>query len=115
MGTSDQKTPCTSWKFFGDFPGSSLTAELNSNPGDFPGGQPLSLGSLTPSPDSQKLSLKIRIAAMSNYNATAISNPRAATKSQPKSPLNLWGKGEIERVEIAPEIAMLRIAAVSNC
>ena len=31
-----------------DFPGSSP---------DFPGGQPLSLGSLTPSPDSQKLSL----------------------------------------------------------
>ena len=64
-------------KFFGDFPGSSLTVELNSNPEvprkfprlprkfpklprkfpDFPGGQPLSLGSLTPSPDSQKLSL----------------------------------------------------------
>ena len=63
--------------FFGDFPGSSLTVELSSNPGfpgsfpdfpgsspdfpgsspDFPGGQPLSLGSLTPSPDS-KLSLK---------------------------------------------------------
>ena len=55
--------------FFGDFPGSSLTVELNSNPEvprkfpkpprkfpklprkfpDFPGGQPLSLGSLTPS------------------------------------------------------------------
>ena len=64
-------------KFFGDFPGSSLAVELNSNPGDpqkfprlprkFPGlprkfpGLPrrsaLSLGSLTPSPDSQKLSL----------------------------------------------------------
>ena len=64
-------------KFFSDFPGSSLTVELNSNPEvpwkfrklprkfprlprkfpDFPGGQPLSLGSLTPSPDSQKLSL----------------------------------------------------------
>ena len=64
-------------KFFGDFPGSSLTVELSSNPGvprkfpglprkspklprkfpDFPGGQPLSLGSLTPSPDSQKLCL----------------------------------------------------------
>ena len=61
---------------FGDFPGSSLTVELNSNPEvprkfpnfpgssklpwkfrDFPGGRPLSLGSLTPSPDSQKLSL----------------------------------------------------------
>ena len=60
-----------------DFPGSSLTVELNSNPEfarsfpdlsgsspdfpesspDFPGGQLLSLGSLTPSPDSQKLSL----------------------------------------------------------
>ena len=69
--------------FFGDFPGSSLTVELNSNPGvprkfpglprkfpglprKFPGlprkfpGLPrrsaLYLGSLTPSPDSQKLS-----------------------------------------------------------
>ena len=62
---------------FGDLPGSSLTVKLNSNaevprkftklPGkfpklprkfrDFPGGQPLSLGSLTPSPDSQELSL----------------------------------------------------------
>ena len=61
----------------GDFPGSSLTVELNSNPEvprkfpglpqkfpklprkfpDFAGGQPLSLGSLTPSPDSQKRSL----------------------------------------------------------
>ena len=59
------------------FPGSSLTVELNSNPEvprkfpklprkfpklpqkfpDLPGGQPLSLGSLTPSPDSQKHSL----------------------------------------------------------
>ena len=67
-------------KFFSDFPGSSLSVELNSNPGvprefpelprkflklprkfrDFPGGQPLSLGSLTPSPDSQKLSLILR-------------------------------------------------------
>ena len=64
-------------KFFGDFPGSSLTVELNSNPHvprkfpklpwkspkppwkllDFPGGQPISLGSLAPSPDSQKFSL----------------------------------------------------------
>ena len=63
---------------FGDFPGSSLTVELNSNSRgspevsrtslevfrrlprkfpDFPGFEPLSLGSLTPSPDSQKLSL----------------------------------------------------------
>ena len=61
----------------GDFPGSSLTLVLNSNPElpgsfpdfpgsspdfpgsfpDFPGGQPLSMGSLTPSPDSQELSL----------------------------------------------------------
>ena len=73
-----QKFPELPRKFFGDFPGSSLTVELNSNPEvprkfpglprkfpklprkfpDFPGGQPLSLGSLTPSPDSQKLSLK---------------------------------------------------------
>ena len=56
--------------------------ELSSNPGvprkfprlprkfpklprkfpDFPGGQPLSLGSLTPSPDSQKLSLNLEFA-----------------------------------------------------
>ena len=72
-----QKFPRLPRKFFGDFPGSSLTAELNNNTGvprkfpklprkfpklprkflDFPEGQPLSLGSLTPSPDSQKLSL----------------------------------------------------------
>ena len=72
-----QEFPELPWKFFGDFPGSSLTVELNSNPEvprkfpglprkfrklprkfpDFPGGQPLSLGSLTPPPDSQKLSL----------------------------------------------------------
>ena len=64
------EVPRTSPEVFGDFPGSSLTVELNSNPEvprkfpkpprkfrDFPGGQPLSLGSLTPSPDSQKLSL----------------------------------------------------------
>ena len=67
-------------KFPGDFPRSSPTVALNSNPAiqrflgsfqafpgrssdftgsfpDFPGGQPLSLRSLTPSPDSQKLSL----------------------------------------------------------
>ena len=72
------EVPRTSPEVFGDFPGSSLTVELNSNPEvprkfpklpqkfpklprkfrDFPRGQPLSLGSLTPSPDSQKLSLK---------------------------------------------------------
>ena len=65
-----RKFPELPRKFFGDFPGSSLTVELNSNAElprkfpklprkfpDFPGGQPLSLGSLTPSPDSQKLSL----------------------------------------------------------
>ena len=71
------EVPRTSPKVFGDFPGSPLTVELNSNPEvprkfpklprkfpklprkfrDSPGGQPLSLGSLTPSPDSQKLSL----------------------------------------------------------
>ena len=74
-----RKFPELPRKFFGDFPGSSLTVELSSNqrfpgsfpdfpgsspdfPGgspDFPGGQPLSLGSLTHSPDSQKLSLRI--------------------------------------------------------
>ena len=67
-----RKFPELPRKFLGDFPGSSVTVELSSNPevprkspklprkflGDFPGGQPLSLGSLTPSPDSQKLSLK---------------------------------------------------------
>ena len=73
-----RKFPKLPRKFFGDFPGSSLTVELHSNPGvprkfprlprKFPGlprkfpGLPrrsaLSLGSLTPSPDSQKLSLK---------------------------------------------------------
>ena len=73
-----RKFPKLPRKFFGDFPWSSLTVELNSHPevprklpklprkfpklpqkfADFPGGPPLSLGSLTPSPDSQKLSLK---------------------------------------------------------
>ena len=72
-----RKFPKLPRKFFGDFPGGSLTVELYSNPGvprkfprlprKFPGlprkfpGLPrrsaLSLGSLTPSPDSQKLSL----------------------------------------------------------
>ena len=72
-----RKFPKLPRKFFGDFTGSSLTVELNSNPGvprkfprlprKFPGlprkfcglpqRQPLSLGSLTPSPDSQELSL----------------------------------------------------------
>ena len=73
------EVPRTSPEVFGDFPGSSLTVELNSNPEvprkfprlprKFPGlprkfpGLPRrsapSLGSLTPSPDSQKLSLKV--------------------------------------------------------
>ena len=72
-----RKFPELPRKFFGDFPGSSFTVELNSNPEvprkfpklprkfpklpqkfpDFPGGRPLSLGSLTPSPDSQNLCL----------------------------------------------------------
>ena len=72
------QVPRTSPELFGDFPGSSLTVELNCNPEvprkfpklsrkfpglprkfrDFPGGQPLPLGSLTPSSDSQKLSLR---------------------------------------------------------
>ena len=38
-----------------DFPGSSPDVPRSSP--NFPGGRPLSLGSLTPSPDSQKLSL----------------------------------------------------------
>ena len=69
----------TSPEVFGDFPGSSLTVELNSNPEvprkfprlprKFPGlprkfpGLPrrsaVSLGSLTPSSDSQKLSANV--------------------------------------------------------
>ena len=73
-----RKFPEPSRKFPGDFPRSSLTVELNSNPEvpqkfpglprsspdfprssrHFPGGQPLSLGSLTPSPDSQTFSDK---------------------------------------------------------
>ena len=72
------EVPRTSPEVLGDFPGSSLTVELNSNPEvprkfprlprKFPGlprkfpGLPwrsaVSLGSLTPSSDSQKLSLK---------------------------------------------------------
>ena len=65
-----QRFPTLPRKFFGDFPGSSLTVEFNSNPEvprkfpevpwkfpDFSGSQPLSMGSLTPSPDSPKLSL----------------------------------------------------------
>ena len=75
---TSRKFPKLPRKFFGDFPGSSLTVELNSNPEvprkfpklprkfpklprklpDFPGGQSLSLGSLTPSLDLQNLSLK---------------------------------------------------------
>ena len=71
------EVPRTSPEVLGDFPGSSLTVELNSNPEvprkfpklpgsspNFPGSsgtspkvKPLSLGSLTPSPDSQELSL----------------------------------------------------------
>ena len=81
-----QKFPKVPRKCFGDFPGSSLTVELYSNPRvprrfprlprKFPGlprkfpGLPrrsaLSLGSLTPSPDSQKLSLKNHEASSSD-------------------------------------------------
>ena len=73
-----QNFPQLPRKFFGDFPGSSLTVEFNSNPRvpqkfprlpgsspnfpggfpDFPGRQLLFLGRLTPSLDSQKLPLK---------------------------------------------------------
>ena len=38
---------------------------------NFPGGQPLSLGSLTPSPDSQKLSL-INIAALPRFRSHSV-------------------------------------------
>ena len=92
-----RKFPKLPRKFFGDFPGSSFTAELYSNPGvprkfprlprKFPGlprkfpGLPrrsaLSLGSLTPSPDSQKLSLKDEHAASSKtWYISIIVNPR---------------------------------------
>ena len=74
-----RKFPELPRKFFGDFPGTSLTVDFKAIqrfpgsspnfpgsspdfPGSFPdfaGGQPLSLGSLTPAPDSQKLSLRI--------------------------------------------------------
>ena len=71
-----QKFPELPWKFFGRLPRKgSLTVDFKKQsrgspevpqtppggvPGtspDFSGGQPFSLGSLTPSPDSQKLSL----------------------------------------------------------
>ena len=42
-----------------DFPGSS--PDFPGSFPDFPRGQPLSLGSLTPSPDSQKLSLTLEL------------------------------------------------------
>ena len=84
-----RKFPELPRKFFGDVPGRSLTVELNRNPEvprkfpklprkfpklprkfpDFPGGQPLSLGSLTPSPDSQKLSLTISDLRLLPYRA----------------------------------------------
>ena len=71
------EVPRTSPEVFGDFPGSSLTVELNSNPEvprkfprlprkfpglprrfpGLPGRFPVSLGSLTPSSDSQEVSL----------------------------------------------------------
>ena len=71
------EVPRTSPEVFGDFPGSSLTVELNSNPEvprkfprlprkfpalprkfpRLPRRSAISLGSLTPSSDSQKLSL----------------------------------------------------------
>ena len=83
-----RKFPELPRKFFGDFPGSSLTVELNSNSEvprkfpelprkfpklprkfpDFPGGQPPSLGNLTPSSDSQKLSLMKFSISLENFN-----------------------------------------------
>ena len=66
-----RKFPELPRRFFSDFPGSFLSVVPKSNPEvpqkfprlpgsfpDFPGGQPLSMGSLTPSPDPQKHSLK---------------------------------------------------------
>ena len=49
------------WKFPGDFPGTSLTVDFESNPEaprpDLLRGQPPSLGSLTRSEDSQNIAL----------------------------------------------------------
>ena len=81
------EVPRTSPEVFGDFPGSSLTVELNSNPEvprkfprlprKFPGlprkfpGLPrrsaVSLGSLTPSSDSQRLSLRLVTLGTKHY------------------------------------------------
>ena len=95
-----RKFPELPRKFFGDFPGGSLTVELSSNPGvprkfpglprkfpklprkfaDFPGGQPLSLGSLTPSPDSQKLSLNANERESRDSNRRAVNTGFMRTK-----------------------------------
>ena len=98
------KFPKLPRKFFGDFPGSSLTVELNSNPEvprkfpklprkfpklprkfpDFPGGRPLSLGSLTPSPDSQKLSLTIGFLICSRTHSRAFARIGPGCLGQPR-------------------------------
>ena len=49
------------------------------------------------------------------FQIAAIGNCRTPAKSQPKSPLNLWKRRSVEeRVEITTEIAVIRIAAISN-
>ena len=78
-------------KFLGDFPGSSLAVELYSNPAvprkfprlprKFPGlprRSALSLGSLAPSPDSQKLSLKIKRLFLADHEGQVVGNRKVS-------------------------------------
>ena len=109
------EVPRTSPEVFGDFPGSSLTVELNSNPEvprkfpklprkfrDFPGGQPLSLGSLIPSPDSQKLSL-IQFGHPETLRETQAIRPNLRTDSRDES----------GQLEVCPK-NLLRLSLTSN-
>ena len=106
-----RKFPELPRKFFGDFPGRSLTVELNSNqrfPGSFPdfpgsspdfpgsspdfaGGQPLSLRSLTPSLDSQKLSLRPE-ADLQNRRCPRENCAKLVRRAVPTSPRNFVRK-----------------------
>ena len=96
-----RKFPKLPRKFFGDFPRSSLTVELYTNPEvprKFPGlprkfprlprkfpGLPrrsaLSLGSLTPSPDSQKLSLRGADSKLMEKGCGGLDNVRCSRMS----------------------------------
>ena len=59
---------------------------------DFPGGQPLSLGSLTPSPDSQKLSLNIRGQKLNtNFFLKLFGHPRDIPAKIPGHPAKKFG------------------------